>query len=204
MSALHSHSLRERYQSGLLKILDYCSFVHYIFSYLNNSHIDGAVRSPPGAGETSRLGEGANDAHARERGCYAPISRPPTPVCCSSSLSRRAIPPPPMTISTGRSTSISISSSTPRRRSLSGWLASRCRKPGFTSGDVLIVDRALTPSDGSVVIAVVNGELTVKRLSKRHGKLVLMPENQQYPPLPITGSTAFEVWGVVTYVIHRV
>ncbi len=78
------------------------------------------------------------------------------------------------------------------------------REAGIHSGDVLIVDRALTPSDGSVVIAVVNGELTVKRLSKRHGTLMLVPENQQYPPLPITETTAFEVWGVVTYVIHRV
>jgi DNA polymerase V len=78
------------------------------------------------------------------------------------------------------------------------------REAGIHSGDVLIVDRALTPSDGSVVIAVVNGELTVKRLAKRHGQLVLMPENQHYPPLPITETTAFEVWGVVTYVIHRV
>ena len=45
---------------------------------------------------------------------------------------------------------------------------------------------------------------TVKRLSKRHGKLILVPENNQYPPLAITETTAFEVWGVVTYVIHRV
>src|SRR5215467_9290763 len=58
------------------------------------------------------------------------------------------------------------------------------REAGIHSGDVLIVDRALTPSDGSVVIAVVNGDLTVKRLSKRRGKLVLMPENQQYPVWP--------------------
>jgi DNA polymerase V len=78
------------------------------------------------------------------------------------------------------------------------------REAGIHSGDVLIVDRALTPTDGSVVIAVVNGELTVKRLAKRHGQLMLMPENQQYPPLPITETTTFEVWGVVTYVIHRV
>jgi DNA polymerase V len=77
------------------------------------------------------------------------------------------------------------------------------QEAGIHSGDVLIVDRALPPSNGSVVIAVINGELTVKRLSKRHGKLLLMPENQQYPPLPITETTAFEVWGVVTYVIHR-
>ena len=78
------------------------------------------------------------------------------------------------------------------------------REAGIHSGDVLIVDRALTPTDGSVVIAVINGELTVKRLSKQRGKLVMMPENQQYPPLPITETTAYEVWGVVTYVIHRV
>lgn len=78
------------------------------------------------------------------------------------------------------------------------------REAGIHSGDVLIVDRALTPSDGSVIIAVVNGELTVKRLAKRKGTLMLMPENQHYPPLAITEATAFEVWGVVTYVIHRV
>src|SRR5713101_669572 len=46
------------------------------------------------------------------------------------------------------------------------------REAGIHSGDVLIVDRALTPTDGSVVIAVVNGELTVKRLSKRQGKRI--------------------------------
>ena len=78
------------------------------------------------------------------------------------------------------------------------------QEAGIHSSDVLIVDRALTPSDGSVIIAVINGELTVKRLSKRHGKLMLVPENNQYRPLPITETTAFEVWGVVTYVIHRV
>jgi hypothetical protein len=77
------------------------------------------------------------------------------------------------------------------------------RDVGIHSGNVLIVDRALPPSDGSVVIAVVNGELTVKRLAKRHGQLMLVPENSQSPPLPITETTAFEVWGVVTYVIHN-
>ena len=62
----------------------------------------------------------------------------------------------------------------------------------------------LTSGSGSVIIAIVNSELTVKRLAKRQGKLMLVPENQQYPPLAITETTAFEVWGVVTYVIHRV
>src|SRR5262249_15565143 len=71
------------------------------------------------------------------------------------------------------------------------------------AGDILVVDRALTPRDGSGIIAVVNGDLTVKRLAKRRGRLVLMPENPHYPPLPITETTAFEVWGVATYVIHQ-
>ena len=78
------------------------------------------------------------------------------------------------------------------------------RDTGIHTGDVLIVDRALTPRDGSVIIAVVNGDLTVKRLVQRQGELLLVPENSAYPPLAITETTAFEVWGVVTYVIHRV
>jgi DNA polymerase V len=75
---------------------------------------------------------------------------------------------------------------------------------GIHSGDLLIVDRALEPADKSVVIAVVNGELTVKRISKQDGKLSLVPDNGNYRPIPITGCTNFEVWGVVTHVIHAV
>jgi DNA polymerase V len=75
---------------------------------------------------------------------------------------------------------------------------------GIHSGDLLIVDRALEPTDNSVVIAVVNGELTVKRLCKRNGHLMLVPDNGNYQPLHITECTDFEVWGVVTHVIHAV
>jgi DNA polymerase V len=75
---------------------------------------------------------------------------------------------------------------------------------GIHSGDLLIVDRAREPTEHSVVIAVVNGELTVKRLSTRDGTLFLAPENGHYEPIPITEFTDFEVWGVVTYVIHAV
>lgn len=75
---------------------------------------------------------------------------------------------------------------------------------GIHCGDLLIVDRALEPTNNSVVIAVVNGELTVKRISKRNGRLSLMPENGNYTPIPITGFTDFVVWGVVTHVIHAV
>ena len=74
---------------------------------------------------------------------------------------------------------------------------------GIRSGDLLIVDRSLEPKDGNVVIASVDGELTVKRLSLRQGKPVLMPDNDKYPPLEVNGDTSFEVWGVVTHVIHE-
>ena len=75
---------------------------------------------------------------------------------------------------------------------------------GIHSGDLLIVDRALEPTDNSVVIAVVNGELTVKRMCKRNGHLMLVPDNGNYQPLSITACMDFEVWGVVTHVIHAV
>jgi DNA polymerase V len=73
---------------------------------------------------------------------------------------------------------------------------------GIHENDILIVDRALEPADGSIVIAVVEGELTVKRIKKTRDKLFLVPENKQYVPLQIHAETNFEVWGVVTNVIH--
>ena len=75
---------------------------------------------------------------------------------------------------------------------------------GIHSGDLLIVDRALEPSHKSVVVAVINGELTVKRLYTRNGKVCLVPDNAQYPSLPIHDAITFEIWGVVTAVIHPV
>src|SRR5262249_37497256 len=58
------------------------------------------------------------------------------------------------------------------------------------------------PSDIAIMLCwhISNTTAHVKRLSKRHGKLILVPENQQHPPLAITETTAFEVWGFVNYV----
>lgn len=74
---------------------------------------------------------------------------------------------------------------------------------GIHPGDILVVDRALEPQDSNVVIAVIDGELTVKRISQRQGKLFLVPDNQAYEPLEIVEAMEFEVWGVVTSVIHN-
>ena len=75
---------------------------------------------------------------------------------------------------------------------------------GIHSGDILIVDRSLEPTSRRVVIAIVNGELTVKRLIRKKDRVILMPENDRYKPIEIKDETELEVWGVVTSVIHAV
>ena len=75
---------------------------------------------------------------------------------------------------------------------------------GIHPGDLLVVDRGLAPSNGRIVVAVVDGESTVKRIFRENGRLYLMPENPSYPSIEITEETAFMVWGVVTNVIHAV
>lgn len=78
------------------------------------------------------------------------------------------------------------------------------RDAGLSSGDILIVDRALDPAHNRIVIASLDGELTVKRIRKTGGKLFLTPEHPDYSPIEVTEDTSFEVWGVVTHVIHKV
>lgn len=74
---------------------------------------------------------------------------------------------------------------------------------GIHPNDLLIVDRSERPASGRVIIAVINGELTVKRLIKKDDKkLYLMPENPNYPILEITEEMEFMIWGVVTSAIH--
>lgn len=73
---------------------------------------------------------------------------------------------------------------------------------GIHPGDLLVVDRSLPPSSGRIVVAVINGESTVKRLVREHGKLLLMPENPTYPAIEVRDETMFMIWGVVTNVIH--
>ncbi len=75
---------------------------------------------------------------------------------------------------------------------------------GIYTGDILVVDRSLDPKDGNIVIAVIDGELTVKRLSIGKNKIALLPENPKYKKIEITSEMNFEVWGVVRSVIHSV
>jgi DNA polymerase V len=74
---------------------------------------------------------------------------------------------------------------------------------GISENDILVVDRSLEPKSGKIVIAAVEGELTVKRLYKNEGNSFLMPENDKYSPIDITGNNYVIIWGVVTNVIHH-
>ncbi|MCL1495698.1 MAG: translesion error-prone DNA polymerase V autoproteolytic subunit [Pseudanabaena sp. Salubria-1] len=73
---------------------------------------------------------------------------------------------------------------------------------GIHPRDLLVVDRSLEAISGKVVIAVVDGELTVKRLRKHRNKLWLMPENPNFQPIEIGENMELHIWGVVTNVIH--
>jgi DNA polymerase V len=75
---------------------------------------------------------------------------------------------------------------------------------GIFDGDILIVDRSLEASDGKVVIGVINGEFTVKRILKKGKRLFLLPENEKFKPIEITEDMDFKTWGVVVYTIHKI
>lgn len=73
---------------------------------------------------------------------------------------------------------------------------------GIHPGDILIVDRSLEPANKKVVIAIIDGELTVKRIRINKGRIYLIPENKKYKPIEIEKEMDFDIWGVVTNVIH--
>lgn len=75
-------------------------------------------------------------------------------------------------------------------------------KAGIHHNDILVVDRSVEPAHGKVVIASLNGELTVKRLSREDNKVLLVAENDAYAPIEITEEVDLRIWGVVTSVIH--
>jgi DNA polymerase V len=77
------------------------------------------------------------------------------------------------------------------------------RDAGIHSGDTLVVDRSLEPAHGKIVVAIYNGEFTVKRLLIGPKGITLAPENPAYPALDVSPEADFQVWGVVTYVIHK-
>lgn len=73
---------------------------------------------------------------------------------------------------------------------------------GINEGDLLVVDRSIPATNGKIVIAAVSGELTVKRLHIGKNGTFLLPENPAYSPITVSDDTL--IWGVVTYVVHKI
>jgi DNA polymerase V len=74
---------------------------------------------------------------------------------------------------------------------------------GINNEDILVVDRSLEPKNGDIIIAALNGELTVKRLHVKGKQVALRPENPEYPIIEIGEGIDFLIWGVVTSVVHQ-
>ncbi len=73
---------------------------------------------------------------------------------------------------------------------------------GIHEGDLLIVDRSLTAQDKKVIVAIWNGEFSVKMLRRKESRFFLESTATGYPVLEITPESDFQIWGVVTNVIH--
>ena len=77
------------------------------------------------------------------------------------------------------------------------------REAGIVNGDLLIVDRSVRPTDRQIVVAMLDGDFTVKRLCRRQGKVWLEAANDAFSPVEIGGEQELVIWGVVTFVIHQ-
>jgi len=75
---------------------------------------------------------------------------------------------------------------------------------GINSGDILVVDRSLSVSNNKIAIVRIENEFTVKRIRFIQDKVLLIAENEEYKPIEINEEMDVEIWGIVTYVIHKV
>jgi DNA polymerase V len=73
---------------------------------------------------------------------------------------------------------------------------------GIFDGDILVVDRSVKPVNGKVIVAILNGELLVRRFHKNFSSAFLIAENERYKNINLAEFNNFSVWGVVTYAIH--
>ena len=75
---------------------------------------------------------------------------------------------------------------------------------GISDGDELVVNRALEPKDGSVVVAVLDGELTIKRLRITPTGVILQADNPRFPDIEVPALAELTIWGVATRCLHHV
>jgi len=78
------------------------------------------------------------------------------------------------------------------------------RDAGIFDGDIIVIDKSLNPTNGQKAVCYIDGEFTLKTLKVDKSGVWLMPANADFKPLRITEENDFMVWGIVTYVIHKV
>jgi DNA polymerase V len=74
---------------------------------------------------------------------------------------------------------------------------------GILDGDVLVIDRSLDPTNDAIAVCFIDGDFTVKRVHVEGDTCYLIPENEDYEPIPVGEDNDFMIWGIVTYVIKK-
>lgn len=74
---------------------------------------------------------------------------------------------------------------------------------GIFDGDLVVVDKALTPRSGDVAVCFIDGEFTIKFIKIQNKSVLLIPANPDFPPIRVTADNDFMIWGIVTYSIRR-
>lgn len=75
---------------------------------------------------------------------------------------------------------------------------------GIGDGDIVIVDRSIKPVNGKIVIAVIDGEMLIRRYEQSFNKLRLVPETHNLSPIEVSEFMDFKIWGVVVYIIKSI
>jgi DNA polymerase V len=73
---------------------------------------------------------------------------------------------------------------------------------GIYDGDIVVIDKSLHPQEGDIVVAVLNGAYTLKRLRKKGGVVRLQAENKQFADILINEGDELTIWGVVTFTLR--
>ena len=74
---------------------------------------------------------------------------------------------------------------------------------GIEEGDIIVIDRAIEPRDGDLAVCCVDGDFTLKHIKIEGDHAWLIPANESFDPILVTGENKFSIWGVVTYTIKK-
>ena len=72
---------------------------------------------------------------------------------------------------------------------------------GISDGDLLVIDKSISPSNDKIAVCYIDGDFTVKRIKIENDCIWLIPENETYKPIKVTTDNDFIIWGIVTHVI---